>query len=150
MAGLVRASLAQPQMTQQRKPNPVVDVAVRKRRTFPRTEDELTTPCLLLLIEQGLVHRARHFDFALRAVILRVVEPATDPSFADKDLPPLKVDEFPLQAVDFSRAHPGEETHRVIVAEVLAHGTENLQHFIQSERLHIGLGNLQRFDVEVR
>jgi len=48
MAGLVRASLAQSQMTQQRKPNPVVDVAVRKRRTFPRTEDKLTTALLPL------------------------------------------------------------------------------------------------------
>lgn len=65
MAGLVGRRLRKTQVSQQRVPNPVVDVAVCVRRAFAGAEDELAAAGFLALADERLVNRLGHVDFTL-------------------------------------------------------------------------------------
>jgi hypothetical protein len=70
-----------------------------------------------------------------------------DNRLAHQDQPALEIDVLPLQAVDLAGAHAGEEAHGEVVAEILPHRGEDPLHLLEAEGLHVGLLDLQLFDV---
>src|SRR5690554_4778940 len=74
MATLVRSALLEPQMTQQRVPDPVGDVLVVERLAEPVREDVLAKlPRGLVLRTQRVEDDLTHLDVALTAVRLGVL-----------------------------------------------------------------------------
>jgi hypothetical protein len=99
-------------MVQQRFPDTLDEVFVIDRISFPIAKHILRkAPGSVFLPPYGRVHHARHLDIALRAVGFGVVALTQYERLANQDQPPLKIDVFPLQAVDFAGAHAGKESH---------------------------------------
>ena len=100
-----------------------------------------------MLFLEGLVDRLAHVDLTLRVVGLGVIDGTPDQGFADQDLTPLEVHVAPLESVDLSRAHPGEEANGQIGLVICAHGLEQQAHFLHGERLDVDLGLLESLDL---
>src|SRR5690606_7245841 len=61
-----------------------------------------------------------------------------------------KIDVFPLQAIDLSGTQARKEPNNVVVAEITAYLSQKLLHFLQRERLYVGLIYLECFDAVKR
>src|SRR5574338_1011844 len=85
---------------------------------------------------EGIEDELAHLDVALGAVGLGVLLFASHHGFAHQDEPPLEVDVLPLEPVYFASAHPSEESHREVGAEIGAHRVEDALHLVQAERIH--------------
>ena len=144
VAHLVWPSQSQPEVPQQRVPDPFDEVLVVDRIALAVAEDVLReTARSLLLPAQRIEDKRGHLDLALRAVGLGVLVLSQHAGFADQDQPALEVDVLPLQSVDLAGAHAGEAAHQQVVAIVRPDLLNQHLDLLEREGLNVAAPDLQ-------